>query len=242
MIRAYPLTFLLLLIYSPALIADTTIVDKVRNYSIYLPDNWVRNITSDSQDYFVDTTYRYPALLSLTKYAIDTTMYASCGASCEAWTGAYFTAYKLSVEYSVDPEGVVLYSSNDSTVRQGSLPAAEAYSVFFSYDTSIGAWAEYIRFTACNRSGYELDAIGDTDDMSANIGYYAAILQSIRFLSASRVMTPFAFRGAAGRIQAAMTPYVYDPLGRKLRAKSDPRFLSSGIFFRNKRPASFYIR
>jgi hypothetical protein len=174
----------------------------------------------------------------LTKYAIDTTLFASS----DAWTGAYFTAYKFSVEYSVDPEGVVLYSSNDSTVRQGSLPAAEAYSVFFSYDTSIGAWAEYLRFTACGFSGYELDAISDTGDMSANIGYYAAILQSIRFLSASHVKMPFAFRGAARRIQAAMTPYIYDPLGREIRAQSDPRFLSSGIFFRKNRPPSFYIR
>jgi hypothetical protein len=218
--------------------ADTTLVDNARNFSIYLPDNWVREIKSDSQDFFVDTTYRYPAELSLRKYAIDTAAYPLDS----QWISAHFTAYKLSVEYSVDPAGVVLYSSADSTVRQGSLWATEAYSMFFSYDTSIGAWAEYIRFTASGHCGYELYAIGDTGDMAQNIGYYAAILQSIRFLSASRVMPPFVFSKAVRRIQETIGPYLYDPLGREIRAPRVSSFISSGIYFRKKRPPSYFIR
>jgi hypothetical protein len=237
MIRVYPLACFFLLTFAIALCADTTIVDNQNNYSIYLPDNWTRDVKSDSEHFFVDTTYQYPALLSLRKYGIDTTLYASGN----EWTSSHFIAYKLSVQYSVDPTGVVLYSSADSTVRQGSLWAAEAYSVFFSYDTSIGAWAEYIRFTACG-SGYELYAISDTGDMAAHIGYYAAILQSIRFLSTSHVKTPFAFNRSARRIGDALTPYLFDPLGREIWAPNISRYLSSGVYFRKKRPPGFYIR
>jgi hypothetical protein len=238
MIRVYPLAFVVLLISASIILADTTIVDIQGNYSVYLPDHWVRDATSDSQHFFMDTTFGYPALLSLRRYVMDTTAFTSG----DQWVSAHFIAYKLSVQYSVDPAGVVLYSNADSTVKQGSLRAAEAYSVFFSYDTSIGAWAEYIRFTACGRYGYELYAISDTADMSQNIGYYAAILQSIRFLSTMSIRTPFVFRKVARRVQDAMMPYLFDPLGREIWAPNVSRYLSSGVYFRKKRPPSFSIR
>lgn len=237
MIRVYPLACALLLIFATAIFADTTIVDIQNNYSVYLPDNWVRQIESDSQQFFVDTTFTYPALLSLRRYAIDSLVYASGN----QWTMSHFTAYKLSVQYSVDPIGVVLYSNADSTIRQGDLHAAEAFSEFFSYDTSIGPWAEYIRFTACG-SGYELYAIGDTGDMSANIGYYAAILQSIRFLSNAHVAPPLAFRAVARRMQSELSPYVFDPLGREIWAPNVFRYLSSGVYLRKKGPQTLYFR
>jgi hypothetical protein len=113
--------------------------------------------------------------------------------------------------------------------------------MFFSYDTSVGAWAEYIRFTACGY-GYEMYAISDTQDMSQNIGYYAAILQSIRFLSNSSIRTPFSFRTVARHVQDAMEPHLYDPLGREIWAPNVSRYLSSGVYFRKKGPPSFSIR
>jgi hypothetical protein len=239
MIRAFPLSCALLLIVAAAICADTTIVDIQKNYSIYLPDNWVRDVPNDSQQFFVDTTYTYPALLSLRRYVIDTSVYGSGN----QWTMSHFTAYKLSVQYSVDPVGVVLYSNADSTVKQGALNAAEAYSVFFSYDTSIGAWAEYIRFTACG-NGYELYAISDTGDMSAHIGYYAAILQSIRFLSAAASAAPpsQAFRTVVRRLQNTLSSYWYDPLGREFRAPNVSRYVSPGVYLRKKGPQTLYIR
>jgi hypothetical protein len=238
MIRVYPLTCVVLLVCACAVFADTTIVDYRDNYSIYLPDNWIRDAASDSQCFFVDTTFGYPALLSLKRYSLDTAEFASG----DEWISSHFIAYKLSVQYSVDPAGVVLYSNADSTVRQGSVHAAEAYSVFYSYDTSVGAWAEYVRYTACPGYGYELYAISDTGDMSANIGYYAAILQSIRFLSTARVARPFIFQKVARQAQNAMTQYRFDPLGREIRAPNVSRYLSSGVYFRKKRLPSFYIR
>jgi hypothetical protein len=233
MIRVYPLACVLLLTFASFIYADTTIVDIKGKYSVYLPDDWVRVVTSDSEHFFVDTTYRYPALLSLRRYAIDSTAYTSG----DEWIRSYFIAYKLSVQYSVDPAGVVLYSSADSTVKQGSLWAAEAYSMFFSYDTTVGAWAEYVRFTACG-SGYELYAISDTGDMSGNIGLYAAILQSIRFSPSAPVRTPFIFRSVARNVQNAMTPYLYDPLGRAIAIRGVSRYLSSGMYLRKKAPGA----
>jgi hypothetical protein len=237
MIRVYLLVCAVLFINASIILADTTIVDIHNNYSIYLPNHWVREAASDSQHFFTDTTFTRPGLLSLKRYIIDTSIYATG----DEWTNSYFTAYKLSVEYSVDPAGVILYSNADSTVRQGSLHAAEAYSLFFSFDTSVGAWAEYIRYTACGY-GYEMYAISDTGDMAQNVGYYAAILQSIRFLSTSSIRTPFAFRKVARRVQDAMTPYLYDPLGREIWAPNVSRYLSSGVYFRKKGPPSFSIR
>jgi hypothetical protein len=237
MIRAYPLVFVVLLTSASFILADTTIVDIKEQYSVYLPDDWVRAVQSDSEHFFVDTAYRYPALLSLRRYHLDSAVYGSG----DEWIRSHFTAYKLSVQYSVDPAGVVLYSSADSTVKQGSLWAAEAYSMFFSYDTTVGAWAEYVRFTACG-SGYELYAISDTGDMSRNIGFYAAILQSIRFSSIATVRKPFIFRTVARDVQNAMTPYLYDPLGRAIAVPGVSRYLSSGIYFRKKALPGAFIR
>jgi hypothetical protein len=240
MIRVYPLACALLLTASFSLCADTTVVDSKENYSVYLPDNWVRDVQSDSEHFFVDTTYRHPALLSLRRYEIDTSVYASG----DEWTRSHFTAYKLTVQYSVDPAGVVLYSSADSTVVQGTLQAAEAYSVFFSYDTSLGAWAEYIRFTASGTRGYELYAITDTGDMSQNIGFYAAILQGIRFSPSSHVKEPPApaFSARARQVQDEMAPYLFDPLGRRIAEANETRYRSSGMYFRKKGAPGPFVR
>ncbi len=202
--------FFFILFGAAALFADTTLVDNQLNYSVYLPANWVREVESDSQHIFVDTTYFYPAELSLNRYLIDSTLYKTA----DEWTQAHFLGYKLSVQYSVDPAGVVLYSNSDSSVKQGSLQAAEAYSIFFSSDTSIGSWAEYVRFTACGRYGYELYAISDTADMSKDIGLYAAILQSITIAPGDHVVLQPAFRRSVSAAGKALRPSVCDPLGR----------------------------
>jgi hypothetical protein len=232
--REFFFAFLLLGIAS----ADTTLVDTKLDYSVYLPNNWIREVTSDSQHFFFDSTYRYPSQLSIRRYAIDTTLYSSA----DEWTYAHFTAYRLYVQYSVDPAGVIFYYNADSTVRQGSCPAAELYAVFFSSDTSIGAWAEYVRFSAYGRSGYELYAIGDTLDMASHIGFYAAILQGVRFFSADPVAYPRSFYSAVARNQEALSPLVCDPLGRKIRAAMISKYLSSGMYLGKKGVQRLNIR
>ena len=150
------------------------------------------------------------------------------------WTEAHFTAYRLFVQYSVDPAGVVLYYNADSTVRQGSVQAAEIYAVFFSSDTSVGAWSEYVRYSAYANFGYEMYAIGDTNDMAANIGYYAAILQTIRFFPSAHVLNPKSFLKIAARTKAVLSPYLVDPLGRKITAFMISKYISSGMYLGGK--------
>jgi hypothetical protein len=238
MTRVFFGEFFFILMCAAALFADTTLVDNACNYRMYLPDNWVREVYSDTQHYFIDTTFVYPAQLSLKRYTIDTAMYKTA----DDWTRAYFLAYKLSVLYSVDPSGVVLYSNGDTTVKQGSLRATEAYSVFFSSDTSVGSWAEYIRFTAYGRYGYELYAISDTADMSKNIGMYAALLQGIVIGPGDHIITPRMFRRNVYKIENALAPLLYDPLGRRIRALAALRGRAAGIYLQKSSAPAVLLR
>jgi len=170
--------FFFILVFIFTIYPDTVLVDNNFKYKLYLPNNWIREIKNDSVHFFVDTSFCFKGLLCITRYLIDTSIYKTP----TEWTLSHFLAYKIWVQYSLDPAGVILYSNNDSTVKQGDLPAAEAYSIFFSSDTAIGIWAEYIRYTAYDKFGYELYAISDTQDMSKNIGTYAAILQGINIV------------------------------------------------------------
>jgi hypothetical protein len=230
--------FFFILFGAAALFADTTLVDNQLNYSVYLPANWVREVKSDSEHIFVDTTYFYPAELSFNRYTIDSTLYKTA----DEWTQAHFLGYKLTVQYSVDPAGVVLYSNSDTSVKQGSLQAAEAYSIFFSSDTSIGSWAEYIRFTACGQWGYELYAISDTADMSKNIGLYAAILQSITIAPSDHVVSPPTFRRSVRTAETVLSPLICDPLGRDIRFPEAFRNLAPGIYLWRTGVKSFLLR
>jgi hypothetical protein len=230
--------FFFILVCAAGLFADTTLVDNVCNYRMYLPDNWVREVYSDTQHFFIDTTYVYPAQLCLKRYTLDTVMYKTAA----EWTHAHFLAYKLAVLYSVDPAGVVLYSNGDTTVKQGSLQATEAYSVFFSSDTSVGSWAEYIRFTAYGKYGYELYAISDTADMSKNIGVYAALLQGIVIAPGDHIISPRMFRRSVYNIEKNMAPLLCDPLGREIRALTALRARAAGIYLKKNSVPKVLVR
>jgi hypothetical protein len=230
--------FFFILVCAAALFADTTLVDNTCNYRMYLPDNWVREVKNDTQHFFIDTTYFYPAQLSFKCYTMDTVIYKTAA----EWTQAYFLAYKLSVQYSVDPSGVVLYSNGDTSVKQGSLQAAEAYSIFFSSDTSLGSWAEYIRFTACGKYGYELYAISDTADMSKNIGVYAAMLQGIVLAAGDRIISPRMFRRNVYNIEKTLVPLLCDPLGRRVCALAALRCRAAGMYLRKNSAPAILLR
>jgi hypothetical protein len=227
---------ILILFCAAMVFADTTFVDNQLKFTAYLPNSWVCIAESDSQRLFEDTTYTYPGLLSFTRYIVDSTLYSSA----DQWTQAHFLGYKLSVEYSVDPSGVVLYSNADTTVKQGSLPAAETYSLFFSSDTAVGSWAEYVRFTAYGKYGYELYAVSDTTDMSNHIGFYAAILQGIVIDPSDKVISPLAFRRRAGVEQKFLSSPAYDPLGRQRRTQSHGS--ASGMVLRKNTTPQLLLR
>ena len=161
-----------------------TIVDDVLNYSIYLPDNWTKEVVSPDHHRFYDTTYAHKSYLTLVQYDLSNqTIYKSP----HEWARANFLAYLISISCTMSPEGealsdpfgATLYYDSSSVKQNDSLWAAELYSIFFSSDISLRSWAEFIRYTGVGNYGYELYAIGDTADMGANLGYYAAIISGI---------------------------------------------------------------
>lgn len=169
----YIFTLLLFVLFTTnSSYSDTTFVNNHLGYKAYLPDNWVMEVKSDSQHYFFDTTDEYGALLSIVRHTKDATY-----DSPEAWTRANFIAYKMYMDYY--PFGTVLFTDTAETEKQGDHWATEMYLRFYTDDTANYSWDEYVRYTATQNYGWELYAIGDTVDLSTNIGFYGAVLKII---------------------------------------------------------------
>lgn len=216
--------------------ADKIISDATLGYSIYLPqDSWVRHIADSTHHQFYDSTGVYRSQISIVRHPRNPAIYPMP----QDWTRANFIAYKLVVEYSVDPFGALVYYDTAATVRQDSLWATESYATFFILDTTIGAWSEYTRFTANEQYGYELYAIGDTTDMRKNIGIYAGLIQLIKLkkdASVSILQRPGATSDFRTPLHTAHSgaPLLFDPLGRRIRmAPAGYVPSSAGVYLRN---------
>jgi len=207
--------------------ADTTITNSLLRISAYLPDNWVVYDENDSEMFFYDTSFAYRSQIAIKKYNRNMDDYLTPA----DWVRAHFIAYLFVVEYSWDPFGVVLYFDSSSACMQDSNWAAEAFSEFYTIDTSIGSWDEYIRYTAAENYGYEIYAIGDTSDMKTNIGVYMAIIKSIRITdssTASKISGKSISSGARMNTSANVS-YRYNILGRKISARMHS---TSGAYLR----------
>jgi hypothetical protein len=170
---------ILSLLCSHVFAGDTIIDDNAQGYSIFLPENWIKITRNDTQDIFYDSTFAHKSRLSIVTCAIDSSIYDTPS----AWARAHFIAYKTFIDLDCYPFGAVLYWDTASNVRQDSLWACELYARFFSFDTAMFAWDEYVRFTASGGRGYEIYALGDTVDMKTNIGLYGAIIQAIEIIN-----------------------------------------------------------
>ncbi len=196
--------------------SDSLVVCTGMNCSVYLPDNWVATESGDSLIQMYDTTYAFEATLGVMRYDRNTADFPVP----EDWTRANYIAYLLSVRYGFDPWGALLYMDSSQTSTQDAHWAPEAYAQLFSLDTTIGSWAEYIRYTSIDDYGYELYAVGDTTDMYNNIGTYAAILQTIDFEGAtisrnqSRPSFPLTPNSGSGQI-----PRMFTPTGRLMNSQ-----------------------
>ena len=213
---------------------STNMTDADLGYSIFLPENWVKETISSTQHCFYDTTYSYKGFAGLvrTDFSSDT-LYKTP----DEWARAQFIAYYVSVKSTMtslgialsDPFGAVLLA--DTTGKHDdSLWAGDAYSTFFSSDTSIGAWSEFIRYTAKGIYGYELYVIGDTADIRRNLGFYVAILDGVCLNSPGLSIRP-ALRKTNG-VQAAHMPLTFpaDLLGRRFSIAKDYRKPASGLY------------
>jgi hypothetical protein len=205
--------------------ADTLFVHAGFGATVYLPDNWVLEQKSDSQIILYDQSWTFGSHLSVMRHNRISAYFPTP----EEWTRAHFVAYKMVCENTLTPWGAVLYYDSSITSRQGNLWAPELYCTYFSLDTTVGAWSEYIRFAASGDYGYELYAMGDTTDMLNNVPTYAAILQGIEIpgYSADRVYYsayPDNFRAA---LKKPSPQYMHDMLGRSMKrimpAQAKPR-------------------
>lgn len=155
--------------------ADTTVTNTSIGFTAYLPSNWTAVQVSDSQVKLYDTTYTFRSQIMIKKHVRSAAEYPAT----LDWTRAHFLAYMLVTQYSYDPFGAVLYFDSSSNSTQNTQWAPEAFSEFYTIDTALGTWNEYMRFTESNNYGYELYAIGDTADMKNNIATYAGIIRMI---------------------------------------------------------------
>ncbi|MBN1761336.1 MAG: hypothetical protein JW863_23640 [Chitinispirillaceae bacterium] len=148
--------------------------DEQMGYSIFLPDGWEKTAVSTSQHRFEDTSGVYQSMVVINRYDFSSeTVYEVP----DDWTRANFIAYVFSIE--ADPFSTIAYYDSVTAIQNETLWAADAFSRFFSTDTILGDWAEYIRFTATGTFGYEIYAIGPAEDMLVNVGMYVAIIEEI---------------------------------------------------------------
>ncbi len=250
LLRRYALACCLLSCCFFAVQGQGIVEDNTLGYSIYLPENWVKSIRTDTHHVFYDQTDTYSSYLSVAKYSITDTVFKNP----KDWARANALAYKLYLEYdwcdSSDcyPYGVVLHFDTTGVRKQATFSgdsswACEIYMRFYSLDTVMYAWDEYIRYTAVGNHGYELYAVGDTVDMATNIGLYAAILTSIELQDeathsiSSRRLEGIRTRGLSLSRTGSTGTISFDATGRTRRIldKSMEMRAASGIYLKEAR-------
>jgi hypothetical protein len=151
------------------------VTNEQMGYALFLEDNWIIEAVSDSQHIIYDTTAATAGYIGIVRHHYD-----NSAMSAQEWSRTYFLANLMVARYSADPHGVVLYIDSSLQSTQGALWAPESYIEYYSLDSTLGSYREFIRYPASTSYGYELYAISDTADMSENVGLYAAMLSSIQ--------------------------------------------------------------
>lgn len=208
-----------------------TVTDAQIGYSLYLPDNWVRTEVDETQHLFEDTSGMYMSMIAVVKYDFsEETIFSSAN----EWTRANFISYAFSVD--ADPFSIMVFYDTVSAKQNEVIWAADAFSQFFSIDTAMADWAEYIRFTASGTRGYEIYAIGPMDDMEVNVGFYMALIDGIILTDVADehlvgITVPNATAHTAIR-QSNSENIVYDLLGRNVHPSWSASSASSMVIYR----------
>jgi hypothetical protein len=195
-----------------AVSASDTLTDSSLGYSIVLPENWVKEKVDPAHHRFYDSSGTFQSLVALVRYDFGSDTVFS---SPEEWTRANFIAYTLSI--LADPTCNLLFYDTATVRQNGVLWATEAMTEFYSWDSTVGDWVEYIRFTASGKYGYELYAIGPMADMDSNIVLYANIIENINLPISASVAHPGTGHRALRPWPTMARPPV-NALGRKLCA------------------------
>jgi len=192
-----------------------SVSDTQLGYTATLPDTWIKTAVSATQHRFEDTSGVYQSMVVINRYdfSAETVFEKS-----QDWTRANFIAYVFSIE--ADPVCALVYYDSVTAKQNETLWAADAFTQFYSVDTALDDWAEYIRFTASGTFGYELYAIGPAEDMLAHVGLYVAIIEGITLPEAVVTVAPDRLQRlpAAVRVHSGNRPVTFDVLGRLLPA------------------------
>ena len=207
--------------------ASETIIDNQFGYSLFLPDNWAREIVTDSRHRFVDTSGTYQSIVAIVKYDFSS---ATVYTSAADWTRANFIAYAFTVD--ADPFSSLVFYDTVTAKRNDSLQATDAFSVYYETDPAIGDWAEYVRYSALGTTGYEIYALGPLDDMEANVGYYAAIIDGMVIIGSSNAAV-IPRTNIPSLHPSLSSPVSLDLLGRTIGRKA-LGFASQIIITRNR--------
>lgn len=156
-----------------------TITDEQLGYSITIPDTWVRETVDANHHRFVDTSGSYESIVVIDRYDFST---AAIYESPVEWTRANFIAYMFSID--ADPLCAMLFYDTVTAVVNDTIRAMDAYTYYYDIDSTVGDWAEYIRFAAAGTHGFELYAIGPQNDLDSNIEHYLTIIESITLQTA----------------------------------------------------------
>lgn len=152
------------------------VTDTYLGYTIDLPGNWVQVKTRDQHHHFKDNSGTYPSRLSIIRHAVEKAEYPTPN----TWTQTQFIGYKLAVETSAYPFGMVAYFDSSASRKLGADWAPEAFSILFPGDGQ-RTYCEFIRYASRGDWGYEVYAIGDSADMMNRVDYYAGILATVTF-------------------------------------------------------------
>ena len=224
-----------LLTFAAPIPASQHITDSQLRYTITLPDHWVREIADSTEHEFIDTSATYQSMIALKRYDINADTLFSYQ---QEWTRANFIAYILSIQS--DPLSALIYYDTVNAWQNDTLWATDAFSHFFSYDTTIGDYAEYVRYTECGHYGYEIYAIGATADMDSNVNFYKGIIDSITLHACNAsVLQPSLVRRIP-RSSFSMRSYTFNVLGRSL-GRNTLRNKTSQIII-NRYGKSFFLK
>jgi hypothetical protein len=206
-------TLVCILIFLMSPVFAELVDDPAFAYSVNLPESWVRIQKSDTHHTFLDTSLVYPSFISIRRHSFTDTAFEDG----EDWIRMNFIAYLLSVQYSEYPFGVVVYFDSSETYRKSNHWAPEAWSMFFTAD-STPTFSEFIIFSEANGFGYEMYAMGDSADMIQNIGVYVSILDSIALPESSAGISfhPAVAGPASNQRDLFTNDHLYDLTGTRL--------------------------
>src|SRR5690554_1552448 len=231
-------------VFMITVILSTVAVSELVNdvdlfYSVEIPETWKREKISETHHQFYDSTGSYSSVISIRRYDISTD---DSFDNPEEWARASYLSYIINVQSTLTPDGVAMsdpfcvtiYYDSSDVKQNDSLWAGDVYAKFYSTDTTFGSWAEYVRYTNNDAYGYEIYAIGFSDDMDTAVGYYASIIDGFRLGSKSAITYNVVKRKGISTV--GKNPFSSDLLGRICNQNGKRvKVIAPGVYIINRK-------